>query len=263
MCLIYIAHKVHPVHRLVVAANRDEFHDRASAAAHWWSDEPHLLAGRDLEAGGTWMGVTRCGRFAAITNFKEAAPKSAQARSRGELVSGFLLSDTNAMTYLSDVASRGQDYNGFSILVHDGDTLACFSNRGGEPEVVPPGVHGLSNHLLDSPWPKVEQGKLDLLELLVRDALAPEHMLSLLDERGAGADSALPRSPLERGHDRQRSTRFILGEAYGTRCSTTLLGSASGEVVLRERSYDRYGQPHGDAVFSFQVQPKRSRAVAT
>ena len=166
MCLIYIAHRVDPRYRLVVAANRDEFHARETRAAHWWDDEAGILAGRDLRAGGTWMGVSRSGRFAALTNFRDPLTHRDDARSRGFLVSDFLKSTVDAMTYLESITGDAGRFNGFSLLVHDGNGLCFYSNRDGAPSKVAAGVHGLSNHLLDTPWPKVEEGKLDMLSVL-------------------------------------------------------------------------------------------------
>jgi len=253
MCLIYIAHRVDPHYRLVVAANRDEYHARPAAPAAWWDDGPGILAGRDLEAGGTWMGMSRSGRFAALTNYRDPARHDPCARSRGFLVSGFLRGDTGAMAFLAGVAKEGERYNGFSLLVHDGGTLAFYSNRGGEPEVVAPGVHGLSNHLLDTPWPKVEEGKLELLGLLSRGAATPGALLGLLDRREPVDDGQLPDTGVGRERERVLSPRFIHGEHYGTRCSTVIIADAGGEVLFRERSFDSHGEADGDQVHSFRL----------
>ena len=256
MCLIYIAHRVDPFYRLVVAANRDEYHQRPTAPAAWWDGAGGILAGRDLQAGGTWMGITRGGRFAAITNYRDPARHRAEAASRGYLVSGFLGGSDAALDYLTRIAREGDRYNGFSLLVHDGATLAFYSNRGGAPEIVPPGVHGLSNHLLDEPWPKVEQGKLDLLGMLARGAPTPGGLLGLLDRREPEAHPALPDTGVGAGRERALSARFILDSRYGTRCSTIILLDAAGEVLFRERSFDAAGEPRGDEVYSFRVEPR-------
>jgi uncharacterized protein with NRDE domain len=253
MCLIYVAHRVDPDYRLVVAANRDEFHRRPSACAAWWDDDAAILAGRDLEAGGTWMGVTRGGRVAALTNYRDPARHRPQAVSRGNLVSGFLRSDADAMSYLRGVAEDGDRYNGFSLLAHDGKTLAFFSNRDTAPTAVAPGVHGLSNHLLDTPWPKVEEGKLDLLSLLASRAVTPGALLSLLDHREVAPDSLLPETGVGISRERWLSPRFVVGEEYGTRCSTVLIVSANGDVVFRERSFDAAGEACGDELHSFRI----------
>ena len=163
MCLIYLAWRRHPRYPLVVAANRDEYHARPAAPAHWWEDAPGVLAGRDLEAGGTWMGVTRGGRFAAVTNYHDpAAGRRAGAPSRGALVGAFLTGGEPAPEYLDRVVEEGRRYNGFCLLAMDGETLAFASNRSPGAMRLDPGVYGLSNHLLDTPWPKVTEGKAEL-----------------------------------------------------------------------------------------------------
>lgn len=255
MCLIYIAHRVHPAYPLVVAANRDEFHDRASSPAHWWQQHPQILAGQDQVAGGTWLGVTRSGRFAALTNYRSARAYDQAARSRGELTRDFLLDDSGAFEYAQSVAACGDRYNGFSLLVHDGRELAVVSNRSGEPERVAPGVHGLSNELLNTPWPKVEEGKLDLLGLLARDALGPADLLALLDHRETAHDNELPDTGVSIERERAYSARFILGERYGTRCATLLCVAASGDVRFQERQFDAKGHADGDRVFEFTIEP--------
>jgi uncharacterized protein with NRDE domain len=259
MCLIYLAHRVHPRYPLVVAANRDELHARPSSPAHWWQDVPGLLAGRDLQAGGTWMGVTRGGRFAAVTNFREPGARDANARSRGELVSGFLEGTDDALSFLAQVSRAGQRYNGFSLLAYDGQVLGSYSNRGGEPEVVNPGVHGLSNHLLDSPWPKVEQGLAELQRLMAGGQIEHEDLLQLMDRRESAPDHALPDSGIGLARERLLSPRFILDDHYGTRCTTVAVWSADGGVDYVERSFDRRGEARGDAVHAFSVSDSSAR----
>ncbi|MFT5447291.1 MAG: hypothetical protein ACI9DC_002466 [Gammaproteobacteria bacterium] len=253
MCLIYIAHRIDPRYRLVVAANRDEFHARETLPANWWEDAPGVLAGRDLRAGGTWMGVSRSGRFAALTNFRDPLTHRDDAHSRGFLVSNFLKSTMGAMTYLEDVADEAGRYNGFSLLVHDGDALCFYSNRDGVPSSVAAGVHGLSNHLLDTPWPKVEEGKLDMLTVLSQGEPSPARFLSLLDQRQAVDDARLPDTGIGRERERERSSRFIQNARYGTRCSTVITFSHEGEVRFRERSFDVAGEAHGDEQHMFSI----------
>jgi uncharacterized protein with NRDE domain len=254
MCLIYVAWRVDPFYRLVVAANRDEYHARPSVPAHWWDEAGGILAGRDLEAGGTWMGVSRGGRFAAITNYRDPARRLPAARSRGALVSAFLRGGTPALQYLDQVAGVGGRYNGFTLIVCDGERLGWYSNHGGAPDAVAPGVHGLSNELLDSPWPKVEEGKLELLSLLAGRPPTPGDLLGLLDRRDPHPDETLPDTGVGLERERLLSPRFILGSEYGTRCSTVLMVSAAGEVVFRERSFDAAGEACGDVVHSFRVE---------
>ena len=159
MCLVAFAWNAHPEYRLIVAANRDEWHDRPAAPAAWWNDHPQILAGRDLKAGGTWMGVTRSGRFAAVTNFRDPGDRKSTARSRGELVTAFLLGDETPAAFLTATKKVAFDYNGFNLIVGDGNSLAYFGSSEGAIEILEPGIYALSNHTLNEPWPKVTMAK--------------------------------------------------------------------------------------------------------
>ena len=250
MCLIYVAWRRHARYRLVVAANRDEYHARPAAPAHWWDDAPGVLAGRDLEAGGTWMGITSGGRFAALTNYRGPSVYRADAPSRGTLVSEFLTGDESAPDYLGRVAGEGHRYNGFSLLAMDGDTLAFASNRSRGVIRLEPGVYGLSNHLLDTPWPKVTTGKAELERLVAEPDVCVPDLLTLLASRGPGGGEALcADTGCDLGRTRWRSSPFILGGAYGTRISTAVLLEADGAGVFVERSFDSSGMAVGDAAF--------------
>ena len=251
MCLIYLAWRRHPRYPLVIAANRDEYHARPAAPAHWWEDAPGVLAGRDLEAGGTWMGMTRSGRFAAITNYHDpAAGHRAGAPSRGALVGAFLTGGESAPEYLHRVVEEGRRYNGFSLLAMDGDTLAFASNRSPGVMRPGPGVYGLSNHLLDTPWTKVADGKTELERLLAEPDMRVADLLALLAVRGhAGVAALRADDDRDPGRMRSRSSRFILGRDYGTRASTVVLLDAGGAGVFVERSFDSNGAAVGDAVF--------------
>ena len=195
MCLIFVAWQRHARHRLVVAANRDEHHARPALPVHWWDDAPGVLAGRDLEAGGTWLGVGMgagaAGRFAAITNYRDPfADRLPAAPSRGALVSGFVAGDEPAEAYLGRVMAEGHRYNGFSLLAMDGDTLAFASNRSRGVVRLDPGVYGLSNHLLDTPWPRVTGGKAELERLLAGPEVQASDLLALLAPDGPRHDEA-------------------------------------------------------------------------
>ncbi len=251
MCLIYLAWRRHPRYPLVVAANRDEYHARPAAPAHWWEDAPGVLAGRDLEAGGTWMGITRGGRFAAVTNYHDpAADRRAGAPSRGVLVGAFLTGGESAPEYLDRVVEEGRRYNGFSLLAMDGETLAFASNRSPGAMRLGPGVYGLSNHLLDTPWPKVKEGKAELERLLAEPDVRVPELLALLAVQGhAGVAALCADTGSGLGRRRSRSSRFILGRDYGTRASTVVLLEAGAAGVFVERSFDSNGTAIGDAVF--------------
>lgn len=237
MCLIVVAHRAHPDHRLVVAANRDELHARPTAPAGWWGDAPDLLAGRDLSAGGTWMGITRGGRFAAVTNFREWPPEPAE-RSRGHLVAGFLRADASPEAYGREVLREGKRYAGFNLLLGDRETMAYLSNRS-DPRVrvLEPGVHALSNHLLDSPWPKVRRARRAMDDALAASGDTWDATLwEMLADRVVAADDDLPDTGMGLDRERLLSPPFIAGAEYGTRASTVLTVSADGEVRFVERS---------------------------
>ena len=252
MCLILFAWRAHPEHALVVAANRDEYFERPSRAAAFWDDTPEVLAGRDLTAQGTWLGVTRAGRFASITNYRNPAERMATAPSRGRLVTDFLTAAHRPSAYFASVAPRAREYNGFSMLAADGTSLAFFSNREGVVRDVEPGVHGLANHLLDTPWPKVEKGKERLGALLDRP-FDPEACLQLLGDTEPAHDPHLPDTGVGIEWERKLSSIRIAGGHYGTRCSTVVRIGTDGEAEFWERSYDREGGVAGTAQFSFRL----------
>ncbi len=254
MCLILFAWQAHPRYRLVMAANRDEFHARPTADAHFWADVPGLLAGRDLQAGGTWMGVTRRGRFAAVTNYREPQePELPLERSRGELVTAFLAGSNGPRQHARSVAAFGAEYRGFSLLLGSGDQLSCVSNRQDGAREVAPGVHGLSNHLLDTDWPKVRSGRERLGSLLDADRVEGESLLELLAERGPAPGEM----PLDLGDGAIRrhlmNHYFILSPVYGTRSSTVLTLDHAGGVEFFERRYAPDGTVSGTSRFSFDI----------
>src|SRR3979411_277233 len=179
MCLVLVVWRVHPHYCCLVAANRDEFHARPTAPAGWWPDHPQILAGRDLEAGGTWLGLTRTGRFAALTNYRDAQLRRRQAPSRGELVTGMLESGASVAEYLTYLRDVGANYNGFNLIFSDGERLGIFESVPGTGRELGPGIYGLSNHLLDTPWPKVQNAKSGLQAALA-DLTDTTPLLALL-----------------------------------------------------------------------------------
>ena len=235
MCTLLVAWHAHPELALVVAANRDEAYDRATERARFWSDAPDLLAGRDLVAGGTWLGVTRGGRFAAITNVREpgrGAP--ALARSRGELVAGFLRGTAEPEAWLAGVAL--DRYAGFNLLVGDRSSLWYLSNRRGRPEQVTPGVHGVSNARLDTPWPKVVRGKAGLAALVAGGSPALADLQALLADRAIAADAELPDTGIGLLGERMLAPLFIETPIYGTCSSTVVVVDRAGRVAFSERT---------------------------
>lgn len=245
MCLILFAVAAHLDYLLVLAANRDEYHARPTRSLQPWPEAPQLFAGKDLEAGGTWLGITRSGRFAAITNVREGAPREPWHRSRGELVHDFLLGSGSAETFAEFAHSEGGNYAGFNLLLGDlsrgANSLYYCSNRGVSPQRIAPGIYGLSNDRLDTPWPKVDTGKRALRELLLHSP-TPTGLLDILADRTQPADAALPDSGVGIELERVYASRFIASPLYGTRASTALLINNHGHVHIWEQNFESDGR---------------------
>ena len=240
MCLIVLAWRVRPGLKLLVAANRDEWRERPAAPAHWWPDHPQVFAGRDLKARGTWMGITRGGRFAAITNFRDPSDKRSTARSRGELVTEFLLSKEAPQAFLSRLGPRAAEYNGFNLIAGDGHSLWYFGSRAGTAREIPPGIHGLSNHVLDEPWPKVMHARAAMQEAVAQPDPSAD-LFTLLADRTVAPDEALPSTGVAIEWERRLSPPLITGEDYGTRCSTVIAIAAFGAINFEERTLNAAG----------------------
>lgn len=237
MCLIALAYRAHPQFPFIIAANRDEFSERPTEPAHFWNSAPHLLAGRDLRAGGTWMGITRTGRFAAITNYRDLRRPKAEGPSRGLLV-------RNALEGSIDPEATGS-YDGFNLIYGPLQALRYHNNVEPADRPLDPGIHGLSNHFLDTPWPKVVRATTELQRLIA----APSEdlvngLFALLANDSPAPDDRLPDTGLPLAFERAASSIFIRTEGYGTRCSTVLLIDNAGHVRFEERTF-----PSGDRVF--------------
>lgn len=239
MCLILLAYRLCPDYPLILAGNRDEYYDRPTRPAAFWKEAPEILAGRDLVGGGTWLGVSRTGRLATVANYRHPSEFNRQGLSRGWLTVDFLRGATEPAGYLETVARRGQSYKGFNLLVGDGSELAYYSNREGGIRQLSPGLYGLSNALLDTPWPKVAQGKAALAEILATGPPAPEGLLTILADTSRPPDELLPDTGVGLERERLLSSRFIVSPNYGTRASTVILFDRTGEVTFVERTFDR------------------------
>ena len=262
MCLALIAFAAHPRYRMVVAANRDEFHARPAAPAAWWAEG--FLAGRDLKAGGTWLGVNRDGRFALLTNVREPSRHDPRAPSRGTLVPNLLTTREPLTAALRAQVQAGAAHNGFNLVAGDVDELLWGSNRGAAALGLKPGVYGVSNHLLDTPWPKLERTKAALRHWCgtddAREDLAP--VLALLHDTERAPDAELPATGVSLERERMLSAPFIVGADYGTRCSTVLTITSDGVAHWIERSFDSSGTATGDVEHRFQVPPSDAPAGA-
>ncbi len=251
MCLILVAWRAHPEYPLVVAANRDEFFKRPTAAAALWPGG-EILAGRDLQAGGTWMGMSTSGRFAALTNFRDPTRNREGQASRGQLVADFLTADETPLAWLERQRTQAASYNPFNLLVGDDGSLACLSSISGEIRLLEPGVYGLSNHLLDTPWPKVEAAKSSLAHALT--ALPDDGPLfDLLRDDAIHPDEALPRTGVSPDWERLLSSAFVKAPGYGTRSSTVLIVSRGGTPIFDEQTWLEGGKPGGRSRFRFRM----------
>jgi uncharacterized protein with NRDE domain len=253
MCLLVVAWQTHPRYRLVVAGNRDEFHERPTAPMGWWSDESGVLAGRDLRAGGTWLGLSRSGRFGLVTNFRDAdAAVRTDAPSRGELVPAFLRNGSGAAPYLDELQARATQYAGFNLLLGEATGLHYYTNVGGSaPRMLGPGIYGLSNHRLDEPWPKLVRTRERFAAALHDPDPAPAVLLDLLGDSTPAALDSAPDAGLPVDLERALSAPFVRHERYGTRCSTVVLVTHDGSTSVYERRFEPTGAQSGASRLEF------------
>lgn len=245
MCLILFGYRIDPERPLIVAANRDEFHARPADPAGFWSDNDNIVAGRDKVAGGTWLGCTRTGRFAALTNFSHPDDPAAPA-SRGALVSDFLRGQDSAEHYAHHL--RGSDYAGFNLLVFDGVDLVYTSNRG-TTDVLAPGFYGLSNAELGARWPKCTHGA-ERLSDYIEQGFDHDKLVTMLRDASVPPDDTLPHRGRPIDMERRLAPCFIMGDEYGTRASTVLeLGVE--KIAFSEQSYRPQGQKSGRVRYDF------------
>lgn len=251
MCLLVFSMNQHPELPFVFAGNRDEMHTRRTSPAHWWQDAPDVFGGRDKEAGGAWLGLRRDGRFAVITNFRDPENVEPDAPSRGKLVHSFLSRDISAEAWLEELLATGTDYNPFTLLFGDVHGLWCYSNaeQANPTSPITSALHGLSNHLLDTPWPKVTRSR-DRLQQLIDDQVDAEDMingaLDLLADTAPAADGDLPDTGVALDIEKLLSSPKIVSPRYGTRASTVLVMNRRGEVDFVERSFAADGSVSGE-----------------
>lgn len=249
-----IAWRMSPDYPLVIAANRDEFFDRPTTPAAFWTDQPNVLAGRDLHAGGTWMGITRNLRFAALTNVRESRDTyNPDAPSRGKLVSDFLSARRRPDTYTKTVSRQGSQYNGFNLLVADRELLYYYCNRGNKMKELPAGIYGLSNNELDTPWPKLETAREKFTASLNR---LPdfEPIFTLLGDDTPAPDAELPDTGVALEWERTLSSIFVRSANYGTRSSTIVAVRGDNSVRFIERRYGPSGAPAGGTDVAFMAE---------
>lgn len=234
MCLIVFSYKSHPKYDLIFAANRDEFYKRPTREAQFWDEQPHVLAGKDLKAGGTWMGITKNGFLSALTNYRDPSIKKENPPSRGHLVLDYLIEEKDPEAYVKEIDAKADQYNGFNLIAGNLDRLAYYSNQKEGYKMLGPGIYGLSNHFLDIPWPKVVQTKNELRKMAKQEKINKEDLFNLLGNDQPADDKDLPDTGIPKEIEKAVSPPFIKMEEYGTRSSTVLLIDKSGKATLEE-----------------------------
>ncbi len=256
MCLIVFAYNCHPRYRLILGANRDEFRHRPTEPVRFWSDAPQLLAGRDSVAGGTWLGITTTGRLAALTNYRDPHRLMTDPPSRGRLVSAYLQNpQENPEEFQSELVRTGGMYRGLNLLYGSASELFYYTNRGGSSGPVSPGIHGLSNHLLDTGWPKVTAASSRLKDIVQQAQVDPEQIFSALSDAVPFAYDLLPDTGVGPEQERMLSPLFIENELYGTRSTTVLLIDHRNRVTFSERSFDPSAGFSTPRQFNFTIVP--------
>ncbi len=259
MCLIFLSLHQHLNYKLIVAANRDEFYARKTVAAEFWKDHPEIVGGKDLEARkpdgtcGTWMAMNKNGRIAMVTNYRDLKNLKSPAPSRGHLVTDFLLSDESPEEYLKSIEPKANLYNGFNLIVGNAEELFYLSNYKDGIVKIENGFHGLSNHLLDTPWPKVVRGKEKMKLLFDPGKVQPEEILNALYDERQAPDDQLPDTGVGLERERMLSSMFIKSPNYGSRCSTMVTVDQNNNVEFTERVYDPETFKFTEKSFAFDV----------
>lgn len=253
MCLVLVVWRMHPEFSCLVAANRDELYARPTARAGWWPDHPSILAGRDLEAGGTWLGITRSGRFSALTNYRGREQRRIDGPSRGTLVKTMLESGAPVAEGLEFLRSVGSNYNGFNLIFSDGERLGVYESERGIGRELGPGIYGLSNHLLDTPWPKVRTAK-GRMEAALLGLTGTAPLLALLRDAEPAPDAELPQTGLSLEWERLLSSAFVRTPDFGTRCSTIIRIAQQGRAYFDEWSWNSVGADIGRASLQFDLE---------
>ncbi|MDR9416909.1 MAG: NRDE family protein [Gracilimonas sp.] len=256
MCLITFAYKTHPKFKLILAGNRDEFYARPTRKAKFWTEEghPELLAGKDLQGGGTWLGVHKDGRWGALTNYRDFSLKKDNPPTRGELVLDYLKSSFSAPDYLESIKPKAKQYNGFNLLLGDKNGLYHFLNQEREINTVKPGIHGLSNASLDTPWKKLTLANAELSNVISKDEFEKEELFKLLINEKKALEKDLPSTGLSQEMEKAVSSIFIKTQDYGSRCSTILLIQKDGTIDFTERRFKAgTSSMDGEQHFQFKI----------
>ena len=253
MCLLLISYKTHPQYKLIVAANRDEFYERPALPAAFWQEDEDILAGKDLLGGGTWIGITRKGRFAAITNYRDISENNPNAPSRGNLTKEFLTTDTPPGKYGETISKNAAGYNGYNLIFGDSEGMFYFSNKSSKLIKLTPGVYGLSNHLLDTPWPKVQKSKTLFQKILANKDITSNELFTLLSDTSIPSEDSLPDTGLSLEIERAVSPVFVETQYYGTRSSTVIIWNNNDEINFIEKSLKLSDRKWITSSFNFNI----------
>lgn len=252
MCLITFSYKQHALYNLVLVANRDEFFERPTASLQKWSDHPHIYAGKDLLQGGTWLGVSSLGKFSAVTNFRNGVRANVDKKSRGQLTLGFLANQQSGTDFMHDLQENSENYGGFNLLAADAFGLHYLSNSGGGYKLLEKGLYGLSNAHLDTDWPKVQAAREALEVELGKPQIDPHELSRILHDNTQSVDESLPKTGVNLDWERVLSSRFIQTPEYGTRCTTVILQTYTGDTHIFEQSYNLNGKA-GENFYDLQL----------
>jgi uncharacterized protein with NRDE domain len=264
MCLLAIAYKVHPEYPIIMVANRDEFHNRSAHPAHWWPDAPAVVAGKDLSAGGSWLASDSYGRMIALTNVRIGrSQQNDNALSRGKIVSDYIVQQVPADEYLTQLSDRSHLFNPFNLVVYDGNKLyyANSLNQGYCP--LPPGIYGLSNAFLDTPWPKLQAAKAHLQKLILEDQITPQSLTNVLTDNTPYTDDLLPDTGIPAEMERLLSSSFITSPSYGTRCTSVFWQDDRGKCFMRETNWFSSGEQASEQDFMWNTQSLSRHAVSS
>jgi uncharacterized protein with NRDE domain len=254
MCLLLLANECRLKYKLIIAANRDEFYKRPTESAHFWAENKFLLAGKDLEGNGTWLGITKNGKFAALTNYRDMSKIKANAPTRGMLVINFLLENTEPKNYSKFLINKAGEFNGYNLIFGNVQKLFYFSNISKDFIEVKKGVHGLSNHLLDTPWPKVVKAKEEFEMLLKKEKINEEQIFNLLYDNTTFEENLLPQTGLSIEMEKLVSPIFTITKNYGTRSSTVILIDYNGNVSFTEKSFNNKKENFNTSHFDFKIE---------
>ena len=254
MCIVLLAYKIHPQFPLIVLTNRDEFYDRESQPSGFWEDYPYLLAGKDIEGKGTWLGITKCGRFAVITNYRDPHRMKKDAPTRGFIALDYLVGSQETPDYLDRLGQMESVHNGFNLIFGNIEHLHYYSNIKNRASKLNPGIYGLSNHFLDTPWPKVKKGKRLLEDILEKDpSINFKKLLDILFDDQKAKPYDLPETGIGSEFEHLLSSIFIKSETYGTKASTVIRVDREKNVFFNELSFQSADDPGTERQFNFRI----------